>query len=101
MNIMIITERPHDVLTSLSRLQWEKHPGNQRFVSVGFEGEAESALTEFFDLDAQRDPNKHFLVVVDNIRHLWQGMRQLLDMVIETRNGEVEEWLINLLSRAK
>jgi len=98
MNIMIITERPDDVLTKVSRLQYEKNPNGQRFISVGFEGKAESALTPFFDLDYYQDLNKHLLVVADDIRHLWQGMRELLDMVIETRNEEVEKWLVILLS---
>ena len=96
MNIMIITERPDNVLASVSRLMWES-PGGQRFACIGFEGAAESALTELFDLDFQQDPNQHAIVVADDIGHLWQGMRQLLDIVIETRNKEVEEWLFQLL----
>jgi hypothetical protein len=84
MNIMIITERPDDVLTQVSRLQYEKNPNGQRFISVGFEGKAESALIPLFDLDRQQDMNQHVLVVADDINHLWQGMRQLLDIVIET-----------------
>jgi len=99
MNIMIITERPDDVLTQVSRF-YEKNYEGQSFISVGFEEDAESALTEFFDLDCHQDPNHHLIIVSNDIRHLWQGMRELLDMVIETRNREAEEWFVSLLNRS-
>jgi hypothetical protein len=97
MNVMIITERPDEVQNSLNHLMYDKHPNGEHFVVIGFEGKAESALTECFDLDLQGDTKRHLLVVADNIGHLWQGMRQLLDIVIETRNAEAEEWLTKLL----
>jgi hypothetical protein len=95
MNIMIITQRAHS--TPLNGLMGEETFNGQHFICVGFEGKAESALTPLFDLNLQRDPKRHVVIIADDITHLWQGMRQLLDVVLETSNPEVEEWLVNLL----
>lgn len=95
MNIMIITPRAHN--TPLNGLMGKETFNGQNYVCVGFEGKAESALTPFFDLDLQRDPKRHVLIIANDITHLWQGMRQLLDVVLETSNPEAEEWLVNLL----
>lgn len=95
MNIMIITQRAHN--TPLNGLMGGQSPNGQHFVCIGFEGKAESALTPLFDLDLQRDPKRHAVIIADDISHLWQGSRQLLDIVLETRNAEAEEWLTKLL----
>jgi len=92
---MIITQRANN--TSLNGLMAGESPNGQNFVCVGFEGKAESALTPLFDLDLQRDPKRHAVIIADDISHLWQGSRQLLDVVIETSNPEAEQWLANLL----
>ena len=96
MNIMILTERTDDVLSKMSNFYKMNYTG-QSIISVGFEGDTESALTEFFDLDCHRNPNHHLVIVADDIRRLWQGMRELLDVVIEMQTEEVEDWFIGLL----
>jgi len=93
---MIITERSHQT-NPLNGLMSGQSPNGQNFVCIGFEGKAESALTPLFDLNLQGDPKRHAVIKADDISHLWQGSRQLLDAVIETRNPEAEQWLANLL----
>jgi hypothetical protein len=97
MNIMIITERAKTYQASLSRLMWAKNPNGQRFFVIGFEGKAESALSQVFDHNTKENPNNHLVIVADDISHLWQGVRPLLDIVLETRSSEVEEWFVDLL----
>ena len=93
MNIMIITERPDEVSSKLGYLMSDKVHG-KIFIILGFEGKAEASWQEFFSLDYQGD---NLILVADNIQHLWQGMRHLLDVVIETKNIEAEGWLVRLL----
>ena len=96
MNIMIITERSHQA-NPLNGLMSGQSPNGQNFICIGFEGKAESALTPLFNLNLQGDPKRHAVIIADDISHLWQGSRQLLDVVIETSNPEAEQWLANLL----
>jgi hypothetical protein len=93
---MVITERPEDVQGKMVRLYKERLDG-QVFIPVGFESDAESALSVIFDLDYHRDPKKHVVIIADDISHLWQGARELLDIVVETKSEESEDWFVNLL----
>ena len=97
MNVILITERPKEVQLKLNNLMYDLRPDKQLFFVVGFEGDTEASMEEFISLDAQRSFNKHVIMVADNISHLWQGSRQLLDIVMETRNEEAEEWFTHLL----
>ena len=99
MNIMVISSRPQEVQGALLKSIGERCPDGQQFFVVGFKEEAEGSLLPLFDLDTQNEPNKHAIIVANDIRHLWQGMRQLLDVVIEIKSTDAEEWIVQLLLR--
>jgi hypothetical protein len=96
MNIMIISNSPEEMQDKLGRLN-AKHPPNQNYV---FKVRLTdwSAATPFFNYDTQTNPNMHLIIIADRIDRLWQGARRLLDIIIETDNGDVDEWLATLLS---
>ena len=101
MNIMIVTDRPDDVKTKLTHLQYMKHPPKQFLFSIGFENEkVESALTPIWDLEGYRNPYTHVFIVAKDIDQIWQGSRKLLDMVIQTTNDMADDWFLMLIKHA-
>lgn len=96
MNIMIISSSPDKMGDKLGRLH-AKHPPNQNYLMTVILTDW-SAATTFINYDTQTNPNVHLIIIADRIDRLWQGARQLLDIIIETDNEDVDEWLATMLS---
>ncbi len=67
------------------------------FSLLDLEGRRSLLYHELFDHDTQQNPQEHLVIVADDIEHLWQGARLLVDIVLQTRNGDAEQWLLTVL----
>jgi hypothetical protein len=94
---MIISDNPQETANKLGRL-YEKPPPNQ-FYGIGpVILDTWSSASPFTSFDTDANPNMHLVIIADNLEKLWQGTRRLLDIVIETKNTDVDEWLAMQLS---
>lgn len=97
MNIMIVSDNPQRMSNELGILH-DKPPTDQLYFPIVILTETESALSPLFDLDLNREPNQHTIIITDNPNKLWQGARETqLDVIIEINNVEAERWFVNLI----
>ena len=72
--------------------------GKRSYIMMGIEDGTQAAIPEIVDF--YNDPDRHVIVKVDDPQKLWQGVRERhLDMIIEVKNDDAEEWFLNLFTR--